>query len=43
LVVGALVAAYSFEAAIGLLAGIYLIDIVATALLIPERRGAALE
>jgi hypothetical protein len=25
------------------LAGIYLIDIVATALLIPERRGAALE
>jgi MFS family permease len=43
LVVGALVAAYSFEAAIALLAGIYVIDIVATALLIPERRGAALE
>jgi len=43
LVVGALVAAYSFQAAIALLAAIYVIDIVATVLLIPERRGAALE
>ena len=43
LVVGALVAAYSFQAAIALLATIYVIDIIATALLIPERRGAALE
>ena len=41
--VGALVAAYSFEAAIALLVGSYVIDIVATAMLIPERRGAALE
>jgi MFS family permease len=43
LVVGALVAAYSLQAAIALLAAIYVIDIVATVLLIPERRGAALE
>jgi hypothetical protein len=43
LVVGALVAAYSYQAAIALLAGIYVVDIVATVLLIPERRGAALE
>jgi hypothetical protein len=43
LAVGALVAAYSFQAAIALLAVIYVIDIVATALLIPGRRGAALE
>jgi MFS family permease len=43
LVVGALVAAYSYQAAIALLAGIYVIDIVATVLLVPERRGAALE
>jgi len=43
LVVGALVAAYSFQAAIAMLAGIYVIDIIATALLIPERKGAPLE
>jgi MFS family permease len=43
LVVGALVVAYSLQAAIALLAGIYVIDIIATVLLIPERRGAALE
>ena len=43
LAVGALVAAYSYQAAIALLAGIYVIDIIATVLLIPERRGAALE
>jgi MFS family permease len=42
-VVGALVASYSFSVAIALLATIYLIDIVATLFLIPERKGAALE
>jgi MFS family permease len=42
LVVGALVATYSFTVAIALLAVIYLIDIVATFFLIPERRGEAL-
>ncbi|HEX2653214.1 MAG TPA: MFS transporter [Xanthobacteraceae bacterium] len=43
LVVGSLAATYSFSAAIALLATIYLIDIVATALFIPERKGAALQ
>jgi MFS family permease len=43
LVVGGLAASYGFSAAIALLATIYLLDIAATALLIPERRGAALE
>ena len=38
-VVGALAATYSFTAAIALLALIYLIDIVATLFLIPERKG----
>src|SRR5262249_54106225 len=42
LVVGALVAAYSFEVAIGVLAVIYVIDIVVTYFLIPEKKGAAL-
>jgi MFS family permease len=42
LVVGALVATYSFTAAIALLAVIYLIDIVATLFLIPERKGEPL-
>ena len=42
-VVGSLAARYSFSAALALLASIYLLDIVATLLLIPERRGAALE
>ncbi|APR37197.1 MFS transporter [Paraburkholderia sp. SOS3] len=41
--VGSLAARYSFGAALALLASIYLLDIVATLLLIPERRGAALE
>ena len=41
-VVGALAATYSFTVAIALLATIYVIDIVATALLIPERKGAPL-
>jgi MFS family permease len=43
LVVGGLATAWGFSAAIALLATIYLLDIVATALLIPERKGAALE
>jgi MFS family permease len=42
-VVGALAVTYSFAVAIALLATIYLIDIVATLLLIPERRGQPLE
>jgi benzoate transport len=42
LVVGAIAAAYSFEAAIGLLATLYVVDIVAMWLLIPERRGVEL-
>jgi MFS family permease len=43
IVVGSLAAAYSFSAAIALLATIYLLDMVVTALLIPERRGVALD
>lgn len=43
LVVGAVVASYSFTAALGLLAAIYLLDILATLFLIPERKGMALE
>jgi MFS family permease len=42
-VVGALVASYSFTIAIALLATIYLLDIVATLLLIPEKKGQPLE
>jgi len=41
-VVGAIAAAYSFELAIGLLATLYVLDIIAMWLLIPERRGAEL-
>ena len=41
-VVGAIASMYSFELAIGLLATLYLLDILALWLLIPERRGAAL-
>lgn len=41
-VVGSLAAAYSFTAAIALLATIYLLDIVATAFLIPEKKGVPL-
>ena len=40
--VGALAATYSFAAAIALLASIYVIDILATAFLIPERKGEPL-
>jgi len=43
LVVGALTVRYSFSTTIALLAVIYLIDIAATAFLIPERAGAVLE
>jgi MFS family permease len=43
LAVGALAAKYSFHAAIGLLASIYLLDIVATLFLITELRGNALK
>ncbi|MDE1181147.1 MFS transporter [Paraburkholderia sp.] len=41
--VGALAARYSFGAAITMLASIYLLDVIATLCLIPERRGAALD
>jgi len=41
-VVGAIASMYSFELAIALLAALYILDIVALLLLIPERRGAAL-
>ena len=43
IVVGALAAAYSFPIAIGLLAAIYLIDMVATVFLIPELKGTELK
>lgn len=42
-VVGALAARFSFGAALALLASIYLLDILATLFLIPERRGATLD
>jgi MFS family permease len=42
-VIASLAGAYSFSAAIALLAIIYLIDIAATYFLIPERKGMALE
>jgi len=42
LAVGAVAAAYSFETAIALLALLYIVDIVALLLLVPERRGAEL-
>jgi MFS family permease len=42
-VIASLAGAYSFPAAIALLALIYLVDIAATYFLIPERRGMALE
>jgi len=41
--VGTMAVRYSFHLTIALLAVIYVIDMVATALLIPERRGTALE
>jgi MFS family permease len=42
LAVGAVAAAYSFETAIALLALLYILDIVALLLLVPERGGAEL-
>jgi MFS family permease len=42
LVIGALAAQYSFAVAIALLSVLYIVDIVATALLIPERKGVPL-
>jgi hypothetical protein len=41
-VVGYVASVYSFQTAIALLATLYLLDIVAMWLLIPERKGAAL-
>ena len=41
--VGALATKYSFHAAIGLLASIYFLDIIATLFLIPELKGKALD
>lgn len=43
LVVGALAATYSFNAALSLLGAIYILDIIATLFLIPERKGTTLE
>jgi hypothetical protein len=42
-VVGALAAKYSFNVAIGVLALVYVLDIIATVLLIPELKGRELE
>ncbi len=41
--VGALAARYSFQTAIALLAGLYVLDMVATLFLIPELKGVELE
>ena len=43
LAIGALAAKYSFQAAIGFLASIYMLDIIATLSLIPELKGRPLE
>jgi MFS family permease len=43
LAVGAFAAKYSFDAAIALLASIYILDIIATVFLIPELKGKELE
>ncbi len=43
LAVGALAARYSFGVALAMLASIYVLDILATVFLIPERRGAQLD
>jgi benzoate transport len=42
-VIGSLAAAYSFRMAIALLAGIYVLDMVATIFLVPELKGVELE
>ncbi|AXW17076.1 MFS transporter (plasmid) [Ralstonia solanacearum] len=41
-VVGSLAAAYSFRTAIALLAGLYVLDMLATMAFVPERKGAEL-
>jgi MFS family permease len=41
-VIGALATTWSWQAAIALLSAIYVLDILATAFLIPERKGAPL-
>jgi len=43
IVVGAVAMAYSFQVAIALLAAIYVLDMIATALLIPELKGKELQ
>src|ERR1051326_597587 len=43
LAVGAIAAQYSFQTAVGLLASIYFLDIMATIFLVPELKGKALE
>jgi hypothetical protein len=43
LTVGVLAARYSFQAAIALLASIYLVDIIVTLFLVPELVGKPLE
>ncbi|MNY77618.1 hypothetical protein D3C86_2175840 [compost metagenome] len=43
IVVGAVAMAYSFQVAIALLAAIYILDMIATALLIPELKGQELQ
>ena len=43
LAVGALTAKYSFNTAIGLLAAIFILDIIATVFLIPELKGKELD
>ncbi len=43
LAVGALAARYSFPVAIAALAALYLIDMIATLVLIPELKGRALD
>ncbi|MCD2511211.1 MFS transporter [Comamonas endophytica] len=43
IVVGAVAMAYSFQVAIALLAAIYILDMIATAMLIPELKGKELQ
>jgi len=43
LTVGAIAAKYSFQTAIGLLASVYVLNIMATLFLIPELKGKTLE
>lgn len=43
IVVGSLAATYSFQAAIALLASIYVLDVIATIFLVPELKGKELD